>query len=690
MAETNTHKRSGLRLLLWLVAGLVGLLVLAVILVAVLVQSDAVGSYVRNRAVPQLAERIGRPVTIGDVDVSLLPAPSARISDVRVAGDEPDRPLVAAPEAVGHIDLWTLLRSFGKEIQLSSLELRQPEVNLVRRADGTWDYQSILDHLKQTGGQEQPGGAKREVVIERAALNDGLLRVVDLSAPGGAATAEVKHFDLEGKNIGIGEPLAVKLRAAVQAEKQNLEANFTVDPLPASVANLGPGQWPNVRGQMELRDAPIGSLRNLLPPGFAETVTGGTIRLQSDLATEAGRYVARGTARAGGLQMRGHPADGSFAFTASVDPANRKDLRLDLSNIALKGPGVDLGGTASLQGTERFQFALAGPLLDMNALMGALPQKEKAEAPAEKGPSLLSPAARSKVAGLVGNGTLKVDRLVNGKLTANDVVAQATLRGGKLTLDQAKAGFYGGSVDASGTSVDLAEAIPSWSLKANLAGVQLAEAMQQITGRSPLSGQLGSQVNLEGAGVNWQAIRDAITGSGAVELQQGSLAGANLDQSIAQSIGAGLQRLGYGNTGTVVAKTGTALEDLRAQFVVKNGWMALRQPIRTKTPFGVLELNGRIGLDHQLDLVGKAELSPAFVAQITGNQFKPSGPVEVPIELGGTLEKPAVGGISTEAVAQAILPRGKVEKQVQQEAERQKEKAQREAARRIGDILRGG
>lgn len=691
MAEPGKPRKHGiLRTILVVLGALAALVVLCVVALLVLVDTDALASRVRDRVFPQLSERIGRDIRVGTIDAKVLP-PSVRIDGVQVQGIG-DQPLLAADSAIARPDIWTLVRSFGKEIRLSSIELTRPEANVVRLPNGKWSYEDILDRLKssETPAQET-GGARRQVSIDRATIEDGTLRVIDRTAAGGTATAELNGIDLTARNVGLGLPLAVEMRAALQSETPNVELKLDVNPLPADFAALGPGTYPQVVGSLQVNDAPLRSLRNLLPAGLSQVATGGLVRLSGDVTTEGDHYVAAGSGGVRELQLRGQPAEAQFGYTAQIDPAT-KGLQLAVRDLQVKGPGVDLGGTAQVQNAPmRFEFALAGPLLDLDTLMGVLPQDQQAQAERQPGAPVVPEAVRANLQRAQGHGTLQVDRLVSGKLTATDVKAEANLRGGALTLQKAQAQFYGGSVKADGTTANLAEPVPTWALHATMNGVDLGQAMQSIAGNAPVAGTLDSDVDLQGAGIDWKALREALTGAALLGLENGRLATLNLDQAVAGQLIASLGKLGQPATAGRIEKgvAGTPLEQLRTQVQVNDGWMTLRQPITVNTDVGALQLGGRIGLDWRLDLDGTVRLTPQFVSQVTGGKFRPSGPVSVPLQLGGTLANPKVGEFETEAVARALLPTGQVEQRVSKEVEKGKEKAKREAKKRAEDVLRG-
>src|SRR5690606_32078706 len=146
------------------------------------------------------------------------------------------------------------------------------------------------------------------------------------------------------------------------------------------------------------------------------------------IGTEEGRYVVRGTGGVRNLLLRGEPAQAGFGFEGTIDPA-AKALAVAVRDIEVQGPGIELGGRAEVQGAPlRFSFALAGPLLDLDTLLGVLP--EEAE-PAPDEP-ILPPDARRTLRAAAGSGTIRVDRVERGALTAHDVRMRARLADGVL------------------------------------------------------------------------------------------------------------------------------------------------------------------------------------------------------------------------------------------------------------------
>jgi AsmA protein len=349
----------------------------------------------------------------------------------------------------------------------------------------------------------------------------------------------------------------------------------------------------------------------------------------------------------------------------------------------VKGPGVDLGGdiTLSKASPTKVRFDIKGPLLDLGQVMGLLPPSEKKE---DTGP-MLTPEMRKSVEALDVAGTIAIDKVQRGGLVATNFKSEAALDQGAFLLKNAGADFFAGHLDASGTRVDLSEAEPKWNLKAKLASVDMQKALTSLAGAAPVAGKLTGGLDLNGAGVDWNAIARALTGNGAISLQEGVLTTTDLGEKVLGALSQGLKSLGKGGVASALsgAENGkTTLRELAAQFQVKDGAMALSKPLTFKAPFGQASLGGKIGLGGVLALGGTVNVPKDVLAKVASGIPLPSG-LDVPLGLGGTLTQPIVNVNAQEAVSG--LAKGAAEQQVNAA----KDRALREGRRGAQDLLKG-
>jgi hypothetical protein len=111
----------------------------------------------KNRIAWQIGGALQRRVEIGKVHVRLIPRPGFDLEDF-VVHDDPAfsaEPVLRAQEVTANLRLLSLLRG---HLEVSSLSLNEPSLNLVRNADGHWNLESMLEHARQTAAA--PTGGK--------------------------------------------------------------------------------------------------------------------------------------------------------------------------------------------------------------------------------------------------------------------------------------------------------------------------------------------------------------------------------------------------------------------------------------------------------------------------------------------------------------------------------------------------
>jgi uncharacterized protein involved in outer membrane biogenesis len=114
--------------------------VLIVLVLAVIPRFLDVNNY-RGQIQAELQSRLGRSVMLGDISLSLLP-PSLRVRDV-VIGEDPrfgGGPFAKAQELAVRVSLIPLLR---KNVEIQSLQLINPDIQLICNREGDWNYASL-------------------------------------------------------------------------------------------------------------------------------------------------------------------------------------------------------------------------------------------------------------------------------------------------------------------------------------------------------------------------------------------------------------------------------------------------------------------------------------------------------------------------------------------------------------------
>lgn len=368
-------------------ATVLAVLVLLVV-VGVLVLDRVLLSEARKQAAA-LSRDLGRPVSVGGVATKLWGGLGVRVTEVSVgAGEGEELPLAELRRVEVEADLLRAVRTLGEEIHVRGAVVEGLRVNVVKLPDGTTNVERVTKALEakepSAGGAaapapEQPaagGPALRVLRVDRAAVENARIAFLDRTVKGAKELA-VDDLDVEVRDLETGKPLALVLRAAVLAERQNLELRVKAAPLPPSL-EVVPEEI-----VLEVEPIVLDALAPFVPAevGFR----GGSF--QADLDVKLGASVPGGSGplrvkggfRATRLAFAGQ--EGGKALDAGLDAdldvdAAAGDLRIGRLELAV-GPAALTGkGRASgLKGeTPRFEgLEIVGRNLDPEALVAYYP-----------------------------------------------------------------------------------------------------------------------------------------------------------------------------------------------------------------------------------------------------------------------------------------------------------------------------
>jgi AsmA protein len=313
---------------------------------------------------------------------------------------------------------------------------------------------------------------------------------------------------------------------------------------------------------------------------------------------------------------------------------------LQLLKDALTGSGtVTLAGAAPRR-TTRFELALSGATLDLDAALLPAPRDEK--------PKRKDPAA---YAGLAGTVDVKLGRVRMEGVDARDVVARVRLADDLLTVEEARLEALGGTVSAAGTRLALARPEEPMTAVVQVAGVSAEQAGGLLSKRKVLSGALDGKLQLTAAA--WKGPRLLQTAAGTLQgtLRDGAFHGKDLVAGVAGPLAGKLPfvspRLADGGQ-TSLGK------ELPFSVRIAGGMAKLEQPLEVKRPDATLSIQGGARLDGTLEMPVTMALSPDLVARITGGKVRPAEPLPVGFTLTGPAWNPSLGDLKLEAAVAAI------------------------------------
>ncbi len=218
---------------------LLAILALVAAAAFVLLRAGPLTEHVRKVVQAELAKQLGRPVSIGSA--SLTPTGSVVLNDIVIKNSD-STVLLNAPEMQARIGgLRSILRGSTKGIQVRSIRLKQPELNLVRHSDGRW---SISDLLERTA--EAPNQFRGTLSAEGATISfldetrDGqVTSVTNADVTFTQRTQEQVTFSVRaGANPGVFDSFSLQGESDRGAKQTELDAQASGLNIPFAVKRI--------------------------------------------------------------------------------------------------------------------------------------------------------------------------------------------------------------------------------------------------------------------------------------------------------------------------------------------------------------------------------------------------------------------------------------------------------------------
>jgi uncharacterized protein involved in outer membrane biogenesis len=309
--------------LLILGAFVAGILALAVVAVPMLVSGERFRPILES----QIGKALGRPVKIGSCSLRLLP-PAVDADHISIAEDPRfthARPFAEAKQLRVRARLVPLLKG---QVDIASLTVTQPNVELIQSRDGRWNAASL------GGGGGGPGGT---VALGRISIVDGTVAV---TTSGGGRTV-YEHVDLSVGDIAAGSRMPIDLALRI-GPKQSIEFHGS--------ARAGGGVT-EAQGRIEWKNPEVGTkkLSYAIASEFDAQYTGGVMRI-SRLHATVGSLAVRIT---GSVDNR--TAKPTLALDVDVPSASITEL----AQLAA-GFGVAFSPDYRVKGTMAAKVAVRG------------------------------------------------------------------------------------------------------------------------------------------------------------------------------------------------------------------------------------------------------------------------------------------------------------------------------------------
>ncbi len=344
----------------------------------------------------ELQKRLGRQVALGDMHLSVFP-PRFRVQNPSVSDDpafSTDAPFVKAQELDVSVKLLPLLH---KQVEIDSLELQRPSVNLIKNPSGTWNFDSLgksagnpASPTTASSGNASPTGptapgkpspntppqpsAEQQFSLGELTIRDGQISVLDQQKS--KTPSQYDHIDVTLKDFSPNHPFTVDASVHM-AGSASEEARLQGEGGPIVT---GQPETTPFKGTLSLKQVSVGDLSKFLNSPAANG-TDGVITGDIKIDSKAGNLTAQG-----GLQVQNAKVQGTelgFPIAAQYDLTD--DLGSDL--LTIRHLALKLGATpVEISGTVNSKPTPA--LLDLNLKANSVSIAEAAKLAAASGMAL--------------------------------------------------------------------------------------------------------------------------------------------------------------------------------------------------------------------------------------------------------------------------------------------------------------
>lgn len=344
---------------LWIALGIIVALVLMAALALPYVFD--VNRY-HDRIQAEVEKRVGRKVLLGPMKLSLLPF-AIRVQGATIAEDPSfgeGKVFAKADELYVRADLFPLLRG---DVQVRSLELEKPRIELVKHAGGVWNFASLGNNVataqppegmtpeeqaraQQQKADEQEAKQKpQEFALDRLLIRDGQIAITDLETKQPRAIYD--HIDLAIQDYKPGNPFEIDLTAHLPGQgKQEARLSAKVGPIRDDNKLATP-----IDGTLKLQEVSIAGVQRFLnAPALAGA--DGMVSGDTTVKNAGGKLAAKGSLRIEQPKVRG--VNIGYPITADFDVSddlNAEVIRIEKGTLKLGSTPLSITGVVNAKPT---------------------------------------------------------------------------------------------------------------------------------------------------------------------------------------------------------------------------------------------------------------------------------------------------------------------------------------------------
>ena len=341
----------------------VAVVVIVVLLVLALPHLIDVNQY-RGQIQSQLQQRLNRPVQLGAMSLGVFPL-RVEVKDV-VIGDDPSFASKVPFAQVGQLDVSiALLPLLAKNIQVDSLELKQAKIEIIRNAQGVWNFSTAGSNAAPPAQQapsaqappSQPQQPEKQQPAQAAPSTSGGFTLAELKVTDSQiaitdlqkhqARAVYDHIDITLKDYAAGKPFTIDAKARLPGSgSQTLQ--LVGEGGPMNNADLASTPF---KGKVKLNEVSLSSAQKFLNAAALEG-TDAVISGSTDLSNSGGKMGANGSLKLENAVIRGvqvgYTISAEFDLT---DDFNNDVLQIKQGSLKLGSTPLSINGTINTRST---------------------------------------------------------------------------------------------------------------------------------------------------------------------------------------------------------------------------------------------------------------------------------------------------------------------------------------------------
>lgn len=343
----------------WVVfAGSVVLLLVALLAVSHLLNADTY----RGQIESALSESLGRKVQLGHLSFSLFSG--SLVATAPSIADDPtftNQPFLTAKDI--HIGVDTAAYLFHKELHITGFTIHEPQINLLRKENGIWNYSS-LGGQKPTKPAATSNSFLPNLTVTGLSIQGGALTVG--SIPQRGPTHVWSQLNVDARNFSFANPFPFTASGKLP-DGGAVEISGNAGPINQRDASLSP-----ITAQLSLKHA------DLLSAGLVEPEQGvsGIADLESKIVSNGQNAQLDGKLHVTQLKLAkngtpsSQPVDVQFSIVQDLQALSGK---IASANIQVGHASINLAGTYEAKGITTVQMRATGDNMPIDEFMAFLP-----------------------------------------------------------------------------------------------------------------------------------------------------------------------------------------------------------------------------------------------------------------------------------------------------------------------------